>query len=83
MAAIADFIIAILVMIPERMGVAGFVYPMGLWILYRCVGSSQSPDVHLVQNPNDTLNDCKMLPLAFTSDDPGTLYPQIRTCFSE
>ena len=30
MAAIADFIIAILVMIPERMGVAGFVYPMGL-----------------------------------------------------
>ena len=29
-AAIADFIIAILVMIPERMGVAGFVYPMGL-----------------------------------------------------
>ena len=29
-AAIADFIIAISVMIPERMGVAGFVYPMGL-----------------------------------------------------
>lgn len=29
-AAIADFIIALLVMIPERMGVAGFVYPMGL-----------------------------------------------------
>lgn len=29
-AAIADFIIAILVLIPERMGVAGFVYPMGL-----------------------------------------------------
>jgi hypothetical protein len=29
-AAIADFIIAILVLIPERMGVDGFVYPMGL-----------------------------------------------------
>ena len=29
-AAIADFIIALLVLIPERMGVAGFVYPMGL-----------------------------------------------------
>ncbi len=29
-AAIADFIIAILVMIPERMGVTGFVHPMGL-----------------------------------------------------
>ena len=29
-AAIADFIIAILVLIPERMGVTGFVYPMGL-----------------------------------------------------
>ena len=29
-AAIADFIIAILVMIPERMAVTGFVYPMGL-----------------------------------------------------
>jgi len=29
-AAIVDFIIAILVMIPERMGVTGFVYPMGL-----------------------------------------------------
>lgn len=30
MAAIADFIIAFLVLIPERMGVTGFVYPMGL-----------------------------------------------------
>jgi hypothetical protein len=30
LAAIADFIIAILVLIPERMGVTGFVYPMGL-----------------------------------------------------
>ena len=29
-AAIADFIIAILVLIPERMGVVRFVYPMGL-----------------------------------------------------
>ena len=29
-AAIADFIIAFSVMIPERMGVSGFVYPMGL-----------------------------------------------------
>lgn len=29
-AAIADFVIAILVLIPERMGVAGYVYPMGL-----------------------------------------------------
>ena len=29
-AAIADFIIAFSVMIPERMGVAAFVYPMGL-----------------------------------------------------
>jgi len=29
-AAIADFIIAFLVLIPERMGVAEFVYPMGL-----------------------------------------------------
>ena len=29
-AAVADFIIAILVLIPERMGVSGFVYPMGL-----------------------------------------------------
>lgn len=29
-AAIADFIIAISVLIPERMGVTGFVYPMGL-----------------------------------------------------
>jgi hypothetical protein len=29
-AAIADFIIAILVLIPQRMGVEGFVYPMGL-----------------------------------------------------
>lgn len=29
-AAIADFVIAILVLIPERMGVAHFVYPMGL-----------------------------------------------------
>ena len=29
-AAVADFIIAILVLIPERMGVTGFVYPMGL-----------------------------------------------------
>ena len=28
--AIADFIIAFLVLIPERMGVTGFVYPMGL-----------------------------------------------------
>lgn len=29
-AAIADFIIAVLVMIPTRMGVTDFVYPMGL-----------------------------------------------------
>ncbi len=29
-AAVADFIIAVLVLIPERMGVTGFVYPMGL-----------------------------------------------------
>lgn len=29
-AAIADFVIAILVLIPERMGVTAFVYPMGL-----------------------------------------------------
>ena len=29
-AAIADFIIAFLVLIPERMGVTEFVYPMGL-----------------------------------------------------
>jgi hypothetical protein len=29
-AAVADFIIAILVLIPDRMGVTGFVYPMGL-----------------------------------------------------
>ena len=29
-AAIVDFIIGILVMMPERMGVTGFVYPMGL-----------------------------------------------------
>ena len=29
-AAIADFAVAILVLIPARMGVAGFVYPMGL-----------------------------------------------------
>jgi len=29
-AAIADFVIAILVLIPERMGVTEFVYPMGL-----------------------------------------------------
>lgn len=29
-AAIADFIIALLVLIPERMGVTEFVYPMGL-----------------------------------------------------
>jgi len=29
-AAIADFIVAIVVLIPERMGVPGFVYPMGL-----------------------------------------------------
>lgn len=29
-AAIADFMIAVSVMIPERMGVSGFVYPMGL-----------------------------------------------------
>ena len=28
--AIADFIVAILVLIPSRMGVTGFVYPMGL-----------------------------------------------------
>ena len=29
-AAVADFVVAILVLIPERMGVSGFVYPMGL-----------------------------------------------------
>ena len=29
-AAVADFVIAFLVLIPERMGVEGFVYPMGL-----------------------------------------------------
>jgi hypothetical protein len=29
-AAVADFIIAVLVLIPERMGVTNFVYPMGL-----------------------------------------------------
>jgi len=29
-AAIADFVIAALVLVPERMGVAEFVYPMGL-----------------------------------------------------
>ncbi|KAA3664721.1 MAG: hypothetical protein DWQ04_04245 [Chloroflexi bacterium] len=29
-AAIADFVIALLVLIPERMGVTDFVYPMGL-----------------------------------------------------
>jgi hypothetical protein len=29
-AAVADFVIAILVLIPERMGVPDFVYPMGL-----------------------------------------------------
>ena len=29
-AAVADFIIAFLVLIPERMGVSDFVYPMGL-----------------------------------------------------
>lgn len=29
-AAVADFIIAILVLIPDRMGVTEFVYPMGL-----------------------------------------------------
>ena len=29
-AAIADFIIAVLVLIPQRMGVTDFVYPMGL-----------------------------------------------------
>jgi len=29
-AAVADFIITILVLIPDRMGVSGFVYPMGL-----------------------------------------------------
>jgi hypothetical protein len=29
-AAVADFIVAVLVLIPERMGVPGFVYPMGL-----------------------------------------------------
>jgi hypothetical protein len=29
-AAIADFIVAVLVLIPDRMGVSAFVYPMGL-----------------------------------------------------
>ena len=29
-AAIADFVVAILALIPDRMGVSGFVYPMGL-----------------------------------------------------
>ena len=29
-AAIADFIVAVLVLIPQRMGVTDFVYPMGL-----------------------------------------------------
>jgi hypothetical protein len=29
-AAVADFIVAIVVLIPERMGVPDFVYPMGL-----------------------------------------------------
>jgi hypothetical protein len=29
-AAVADFIVAILVLIPDRMGVNSFVYPMGL-----------------------------------------------------
>jgi hypothetical protein len=29
-AAIADFIVSVVVLIPERMGVPGFVYPMGL-----------------------------------------------------
>ena len=29
-AAVADFAVAILVLIPERMGVTGYVYPMGL-----------------------------------------------------
>ena len=29
-AAVADFVVAILVLIPERMGVPDFVYPMGL-----------------------------------------------------
>ena len=29
-AAVADFIISIFVLIPDRMGVTGFVYPMGL-----------------------------------------------------
>ncbi|MBT8065392.1 MAG: hypothetical protein KJN94_10250 [Gammaproteobacteria bacterium] len=29
-AAVADFVIAVLVLMPERMGVPGFVYPMGL-----------------------------------------------------
>ena len=32
-AAIADFVIAFLVLIPERMGVPEFVYPMGLALL--------------------------------------------------
>jgi hypothetical protein len=29
-AAIADFVVAILVLVPERMGVPSYVYPMGL-----------------------------------------------------
>lgn len=29
-AAIADFVLAVIVLIPERMGVSGYVYPMGL-----------------------------------------------------
>lgn len=29
-AAVADFVVAILVLIPGRMGVSGYVYPMGL-----------------------------------------------------
>ena len=29
-AGIADFVVAVIVLIPERMGVSGYVYPMGL-----------------------------------------------------
>jgi hypothetical protein len=29
-AAVADFVVAVLVLMPDRMGVPGFVYPMGL-----------------------------------------------------
>ena len=39
-AAIADFVIAILVLNPERAGVTAFVYPMGLM---SAVASSQIP----------------------------------------